>query len=402
VHDGVVGRDDDPQLRPAERLDVLEVGGSRGSGWPNRSWWWWLPLLLAAGVVAAVVTRAGSGRSPSASPTPPHPPTAARSSASVEPAAGGLTSPAPLVTEVGHPLLGVAGGWELFGRAAAEVVRIEFARGRITRTAVPALASTGPVSFVVGRGWAMVRPLDFVPGYIVPDGQPARALTGALSRGGPALPGPGQASVWVPGGSDTAMVLVGADGRATGASITIPPGTIGNVQPDGVGYLLLSDVGGVYDARPGGLRRVTTGPLLAVGPSRWLTLDCDDQHQCATVVIDRGTGTRHVLDTTVDQPSGWPGLISPDGGTAAVYEADPAGVTTVHLLDLASGADRRVDVPIDRSFNDAPMAWSPDSRWLFVAGAAGRLFPVDAATAQVRDLGRPLPPINQLAIRNTR
>jgi hypothetical protein len=298
----------------------------------------------------------------------------------------------------------VSGGWELFGRAATEVVRIEFARGRFTRTAVPALASTGPVSFVVGRGWAVVRPLDFVKGYIVPDGQPAHALTGALSQGGPALPGPGQATVWVPVGSadPSAMALVGADGRATGVSIAIPPGTDGSVEPDGVGYLLVSDVGGVYDARPGGLRRVTTGALLAVGPSRWLTLECDNRHRCATVVIDRGSGARHVLDTTVDQASGSPGVISPDGGTAALYEADPAEVTTVHLLDLVSGADRRLDVPIDRSFNDAPMAWSPDSRWLFIAGGRGRLFPVDVATAQVRDLGRPLPPINQLAIRNLR
>jgi hypothetical protein len=397
-----MGRDDDPQGQ-AERLDVVEVGGSHGRGWPARPWRWWLVLVLAVGVTAAVVARAEHGRIPFASPTTPDPATSAPSSPSGGSTGDGMIASAPLVTDVGHPLLGVASGWELLGRTPTGVVRIELARGRITRTAVPALASTGPVSFVVGRDWAMVRPLDFVPGYVVPDGRPARALTGALSLGGPALPGPEQASVWVPTGPGhhPAMVLVRADGRSTGVSVAIPPGMTGNVEPDGKGYLLLSDLSGVYDARPNGLHRVTTGVLLAVGPSRWLTLECDDQHRCATVVTDRGTSAEHVLDSPVDQASGSPGVISPDGATAAVHQADSAGVTTVHLLDLASGADRRLDVPIDRSFNDAPMAWSPDSRWLFIAGESGRLFPVDAATAQVRDLGAPLPAINQLAIRNT-
>ena len=48
---------------------------------------------------------------------------------------------------------------------------------------------------------------------------------------------------------------------------------------------------------------------------------------------------------------------------------------------------------------DGALAWSPDSRWLFVASADGRLFPVEAATGQVHDLGVPLPPIEQLAVR---
>jgi hypothetical protein len=45
------------------------------------------------------------------------------------------------------------------------------------------------------------------------------------------------------------------------------------------------------------------------------------------------------------------------------------------------------------------MVWSPDSRWLFVAGGGGRLFPIEAATGDVHDLGVQVPPLSQVAIR---
>jgi IMP dehydrogenase len=37
-----------------------------------------------------------------------------------------------------------------------------------------------------------VRPLDDVTGYLVPDGSPARPLTGTLARSGLLLPGPSE------------------------------------------------------------------------------------------------------------------------------------------------------------------------------------------------------------------
>src|SRR5689334_9274203 len=61
--------------------------------------------------------------------------------------------------EAGRPLLGVTAGWELFGWGPEALVRIELARGRVTRTTVEPPNSSGPVSFVVGRDWAVVRPL---------------------------------------------------------------------------------------------------------------------------------------------------------------------------------------------------------------------------------------------------
>jgi hypothetical protein len=89
--------------------------------------------------------------------------------------------------------------------------------------------------------------------------------------------------------------LISADGRPTRVSIPIPAGLSAQAVSDGAGYLLFSGTGGVYDARPGGLHRITTGSLLAAGPTGWLATDCDDDHRCVTVLIDRASGARRVV-----------------------------------------------------------------------------------------------------------
>jgi hypothetical protein len=71
------------------------------------------------------------------------------------------------------------------------VARIDFAHGRITTTAVPALRSGGPVSFLVGPDRVVIRPLEAVPGYGVPDGEAATEMTANSPQGsGAARPGP--------------------------------------------------------------------------------------------------------------------------------------------------------------------------------------------------------------------
>jgi len=404
-----VGRDD--QSGRDERLEVIEFGGPRRDGTPGPPWpgwlpkWlprWlarWLPIVLAAAVAVAALVYVRKGKSPSATPTHAPTATAAGASPSTGRASPVATPPAVRVTDLGRALLRVSGGWELFGRGPTEVVRVELARGRIAQTAVPALTSGGAVSFVAGEDWAMVRPLDHVLGYVVPDGQAVRLLSGELNRSGPALPGPDPATVWVPTGDpdQPKMILVDVLGRPTGPSIAIPDGIYNYARPDGTGDLLLSGPGGVYSARPDGLRRVTTGTLMALGPTRWLTFECDDRYRCATVVINRGTGSRHVLHTQTRQAGGPHGAISANGAFAALLQTDTSNTTRVHLLDLASGVDRQLDLPVDRSYEDSNLAWSPDSRWLLVIAAGGKLSPVDPATGQVHDLGVALPALSQLA-----
>jgi hypothetical protein len=175
-HDGVdlpVEGDDGDQ--PA-RVVSPPPGGLR--------WRRWYPLLLVGLIVAVVAVSllAGGHSSPTGS-------TGTVPAATIPVPTHGATVAAPSLLpvetiDIGRSLLAVPTGWELFGRGG-DVVRIQLRAGRITRTAIPALQSTGPIYLVVGPDRAVIRPLDFVTGYVVPDGQPARPLSGALGNGGP-------------------------------------------------------------------------------------------------------------------------------------------------------------------------------------------------------------------------
>ncbi|MGH8961321.1 MAG: hypothetical protein ACRDWT_08950 [Jatrophihabitantaceae bacterium] len=304
------------------------------------------------------------------------------------------------------PLLGVNAGWELYGRGDGVVVRVALARGRITRTTVPTLSSSGPVSFIAGNGWALVRPIDFVPGYLIPDGQPARSLTGALGDGGPAFPGPDPNHVWVPvsGDEPNRMVLVGTDGRRTGLTLPIPAGSSPlSAIPDQTGYVLYPDIGtGAYDTRPDHSSRISPGTVLAVGPTRWLISECDRRHRCTTMLINRSTGARRELDTAPVRDGVLPGAISPDGTMAALLVRSPS--PAIETIDLATGTAHTLSPHVNLSTaNEQSLVWSPDSRWVFATGASGDVYAVNAGTGQITDLtditGRALPPLSQIAIR---
>ena len=353
---------------------------SFGSGRPGVRWRpSWL-LIVAGAVVVAVVVVVGIGHGKKV-PSP---------------------RPSVVVTEVGHPLLNVTARWELFGYGPGVLVHIQLARGRITRTAVPALDSTGPVSFVVGPNQVAIRPLDAVPGYLVPDGHPARSLSGVLSHDGTVIPGPRPGTVWVQAGSQvTSLSLARLDGSTTGTSLRLPPGAPNLAASDGQGYALVSATrsGDFYDVRPGGFHRIA-GSLAAVGPTRWLTVDCRSHDRCSYVLLDPATGARRMLPGPAAQPNGPLGAIAPDGSASAVVRVI-GGQLTLHLINLASGADQRITVPMyQESLGPQALAWSPDSRWLFFITARGYLAAVNARTERVEGLGVTLPPVSQIAVRN--
>ena len=374
---------------PPEADDVVDLGGAR--------WRWWHILALVAAVLAAgtsLVIRNGADRTMNTATQPAGP-------------SENVTSPnsadsAVLTTTLAHPLLHVPTGWELFAQGPGVMVRVELAAGRVTRTLVPQLISSGPVSFVVGPDRAIIRPLDFVPGYEVRDGQPPRNLSGVFGAGGMALPGPDRNHVWVQTGAgrNASMTLVGFDGRRTHTSIPMPRG--GDFpRADATGYLLFNLTGGVYRAGPDGLHRVTTGQLLAAGPTRWLTLECDSRHTCTPTVIDRATGRRHTLPAIVGYSASG-GVISPDGRTAALFRAEFGGYLALHLIDLATGADRRTGVTLaPPSDPEGPFVWSPDSRWLFAADSHEQLTVIDNSTGRVHFLGVGVTGVRQVAFRTS-
>jgi hypothetical protein len=307
------------------------------------------------------------------------------------------------VTEAGHRLLGVRAGWDLLGYGPDRAVRIQPAAGRVTQTAVPPLVSGSPVSFVAGPRQVIIRPWDFVPGYVVPDGKPARNLPGVLGHGGQVFPGPRPGEVWVrPSLSASSLSLVRLNGSETGVSMRLPSGGWWLATPNGQGDVLLSGVGEIYDVWPGGSRHLG-GMLAAVGPTRWLTVNCYRPHRCADVVINPRTGAQRQVGgpPVVSVSASAPGVIAPDGATAAVFRVSTSGQVTLHLLSLATGADQRIAVPLEQASASAgTLAWSPDSRWLFVITAHGGLAAVNAGTGQVQGLGVQLPWLTQITVRN--
>jgi hypothetical protein len=372
--------------------EIVEIGGS-SAGRRRLS-----RALLAFLVLVAVVTIAVRGAGHHARPTAKAPP------------------PLRILT-VGHPLLGVTAGWELFARGPDDLLRIELAQGRIIQTYVPSLETASPeVAFVLSPHEAVIRPFDLVPGYVVPDGGQARPLTGLLADGGPMVPGPaGSNAAWVTSGPSTspALSLVTLTGHRSGPSIQLQPGgpqLPATAVSDGRGDVLVTDGNfGVYDTGPGWDRPVP-GTVIAVGPTTWLVDACDAQYRrCRNEVVDIVSGSRRVLPGAAAYYFTWPptGVITPDGSTAAVAENGRNGRLTVHLIDLRTGAVRDLNVRLGPPGGDLPlgdaseqsMAWSPDGRWLFVAASGGKLVAVNPRTGQAESLGVSLPAVDQVAIR---
>ncbi len=401
-----------------ESVDWLDLGPDPDEGRPPREprrHYLWYGVVAAVAVLALVLTRAqhGTNRSaaspgpPSRTASPSSPPASAPVSTPTDsasfvdpPSSLPFPSGSPVrVSSAGHRLLDVPADWELFALAPGFVIRIQLAQGRVTSTPVPAVAGDVPAIFIAAADRAFVRTMDNTPGAVVRDGKSATELPKPFLQTNFLLPGSDLRHLWAETGSGLALFTL--DGRPTGAQMEIPlNGSV--LGSDDAGYALLAGIGGTYAARPGAVHRVTSGQLLATGPTRWLTVECDDSLTCVNVVTERATGAHHILDTPVDAYQLSIGAISPDGRTMALPRSD-GGVTSngLELLDLDAGLHNSVEVSLKTDGQGGPsLAWSPDSRWLFTVDAAGRLMVVNRATGRVAPLGVKLPPVIQLAFRH--
>ncbi|MDQ1739939.1 MAG: hypothetical protein QOE53_1591 [Pseudonocardiales bacterium] len=415
-----------------DTVDWLDLGPDPdlGSKPPRPGGWRWWYLLVAVMVAAALLlTRnqhttkplaahpsaaasSSPSRSGSALPTrplpeshspPPHTgsPLFGQSAdaTAVNPARAGAST--VTVTDLGRPLLKVPADWELFGQGPGIVVRMELGRGRVTRTSVPEMGSSRPIFFVVGQDRAIVHPMDLVPGYVVRDGKPAAPLPPALDQAASALPGPDPWHVWAETetGTTSALSLLTLDGRPAGVQISIPKDATVQAS-DRAGHVLVFGIGGMYDLRQDGMHRITSGTLLAVGPTRWLTLECDESYRCESVVIDRATDARRILHTSLDSYEQNAGAISPDGRTAALLRPNGLGSSNVHLLDLVTGADLLTGVTTssNQTLGGRTFVWSPDSRWLFATNGDGRVLAINR-TGRTIALNVQVGALGQLALR---
>jgi hypothetical protein len=206
------------------------------------------------------------------------------------------------------------------------------------------------------------------------------------------------------------MPLVRMDGTETGVSVRLPPGGTSQAFPDGTSQATSDGRGGVlvieytetgstwYDVRPGGFQRIAR-ELAAVGPTRWLVVDWPAGHCCSYAIVDPATGARHTLPGPSAEPLPG-GVIAPDGSAAAIVEGSGDRLS-LHLFNLVSGSDQQIPVSVDAQLAAGQwLAWSPDSRWLFVLTAHGKLAVVDARTGHVEGLGVSLPSLSLIAVRN--
>jgi hypothetical protein len=398
-------------------VDWLDLGPDPDEGKPpadpRRRYLWYGGA--AALVVALLLTRAQHGTNQAATTPRSSSPAVSPSSASVpaavaDPATSGSfaspSEPGPLPTDLpvqvsaGHRLLDVPADWELFARGEDTLIRIRLALGRATITAIPRLNPGTSAIVVVGADRAIVRPADNTPPFVVRDGKPATDLPQSLRQSYLLLPGPDSRHLWVEGSEGLSLVTL--DGKPTGATIDVPP--MGSVQgADGTGYALVTGIaGGAYLAKPGAIHRITSGQLLASGPTRWLTTECDDSLNCALVAIDRASGAHHTVESALDSYGQNLGMISPDGKTVATQRSDGISSAGIDLYDLDSALHRPVDVnPNGVNQPDGPsFVWSPDSRWLFTVNAGGQVMVVNRATGKATPLSMDLPQVLQLAFRH--
>jgi hypothetical protein len=351
-------------------------------------------LVVLAAVVGGLVgwsLRSTPGTNSTATPTTipaATTPTSTISTATTPSStASATTVVAPVeILDAGASLLPVQTGLELFARSTSgDVVRIEVDRGRVTRTSAPAIGSSAPTFMVVGADRVVFRPLDNVAGYVVPDGGGPQQLEGELTHGTfGAFPASDPQHLWLTGDNDN-LVLVGFDGTPTNVSIPIPGAFPWG--PAGTGRVLVEDTGGVYLVGPDGPIRVTGGKVLAAGPTRWLTLECDERLVCTMMVIERATGERHFVGPAKPDPALGPGgVLSPDGRYASFLRS-AQGAYQLHLVDLATAEDRPItDVSASADFGLNTMVWSPDSRFFFYVDRDSHLRALDVDTGETRTL----------------
>jgi hypothetical protein len=362
-------------------------------------------LVVVVVLAVAIGSHRSSGRSalPTTTPSVPSTPetaTRATTTASIVATTKALTILESTTTvarrtrtDTGGPMLASLTHTELIIHTLDSIVRVDLDRGVVVNTPVPVISSTGPTFMVVGASSVLLRPLDYVTGYLVPDDADAQPLDGRLSAGTLwAYPGDAPGSVWVEplGARSDRLDLVGFETDFAGTSVEFP--NLYPWGPDGTGQVVLTGVGGAYVTGSKGLTRVTTGDVFAAGPTKWLVRECDEHHACTTATIDRSTGHKDVLnvDSLAEALVPVTGVITADGQSAAIVR--PTG--ELEVIDLTSGEQHVVATPA----SVAPV-WSFDGRFLFFVRDANTVSVFDRATGAIMVLPATVDDVEALAVR---
>ena len=349
-------------------------------------------VVLAIGVTSQLLPGSDHGSSPP-DPGPGPGVTASTSSPALSPSptrsgskSASTTGTRPtVVRQQGAPVPGFGAG-DLYGRSADTLFRIELASGRVTATRAT-VGSSNPAVLLAGPSGLILRPLDEGPGLLVPDGQPARPLTGLLRNASQLLPGPGS-QLWVSqsfDGRSSIFSLTSFSGRPAGTTVR----ENGYFLGDAAGGLLLVDNAGVWQRRGTRWLRISDGFVLATGRRYHLLADCDEEQLCSVERYDRMTRRRTVIGAPrrLDLVGG--GALSPDGRyVAAIFSDD--GVAVTRVLEVDTGRVLAEVEPGPAPNIASQMLWSDDGSHL-IGLDDGRVVVLDVATGRLHrpDLGLP-------------
>lgn len=274
-------------------------------------------------------------------------------------------------------------GSELTVLGRHDIVRIAPAQRTLTTTRIEGIGPDDSQTLAVGRGFAMVQTGSGLL-EVAPDGRRVQVFsTDDLFSYQLIGAGPDPDHLWVGDDADDALTLVDRDLEKTRTAAVAPPGSdTYTMVPDGTGALLAPAISGVYRVSAEGTVRVTTGRVLATGPTGWWAWECDDGARCGTVVVDRVSGSRRALEPEIHDRPNTTGVISPDGNWAATRGDDG----NLLVVDLATGETVVDSITLTTSDSGAGqlLVWTPGNTLL----AAGEkdLVVYDPAARTRRDL----------------
>jgi hypothetical protein len=310
-----------------------------------------------------------------------------------------VTTPSPVVEShllgldsrlVGLPYEIVTAG------AGGEIQYVDLARGMITVVDGPASANTGML--FAGDTWTLVPSGPTGGALLYDDGDPVPRRIENVEPW--VLFGiPGSPTLWMPTddvqmGRPGQMMEVTPDLEPTGVRIDVPAAPV-MIEPPG--NFVVPAASGVYIVSGDGVSRLTTGRLIALGPTVALAEECDEQLTCKYVVIERATGERRDLPGLVRgapfESVGWwaqsSQTISPDGGFAMVLLAEYERLTDrgghmvtprLAVVDLVTGQT----TPLTEATGgiQSVVRWTADSQFAFFM-TDGEVFAYVAGTGEL-------------------
>lgn len=365
---------------------------------------WW---LIGALVLAVLATGGGLLiRQLLTVPETPAPPVLPAPSASVPtatPSAPARRSTNPkdphVIRPSGGPLLQGAGSDEVFVQTETAVYRLELATGQVTRTPTPLLQQHS--SFVAGPGWVVFKTIDNDPGVVVRNGHPAAPLPPGLRPNGRLYPAPG-GDLWLvpenPTRGARVVTRVDIDGRRVRGQTFRVSDAIGLLRSDAARNLFATNSGGMYQFTPSGVRRLTTGDLLAVGRHHVLVWDCDDKARCQPYRLDRTANRRtkmpaaqktiltlYQANLALAQDFGG-GDLSPDGKHAALrFPGTQLDSWPLAVVDLTTGQNHTLPGNVTDTNPNTQFTWTADSRY-FLALTDHQLRAYDTTTGTTRTI----------------